>query len=216
MMKIYFFYISAFMVFVLFSCAAPPKEKSRQLRPALSVEEQKARAMQKFNDVLTVSQSSKDKSVVHPKMEKLYKELISDYPDAPIAQESYWKLMEMYVEKQFPAKYDKAEETYYRFVGDYPQSLLKPMVDRMLSLRYFKDKQWDRLLKLSTPVYRSYVDEGKRTSPFLIFSYAESSFWLGNYVEAEKGFIVVVINFPEFSMMKQSKARLVYLQRKRR
>jgi tetratricopeptide (TPR) repeat protein len=215
MMKRYGFFISVVILFFFSSCAAPPKEISTQLRPDLSVEEQKERAMEKFNDILVASQSSKDRNVVLPRMEKLYTELIDEYPDAPIAQESYWKLIEMYVTKHYPAKYDKAEEIYYRFIKDYPASPFKPLVDRTLSVRYYKDKQWERLLKLSRPLFRSYVEDVKNTIPFLIFSYAESNFWLRNYDEAEKGFKVVVDNFPNFTELRLSKARLTYIQRKK-
>jgi TolA-binding protein len=207
----------ALMVAALFSaCAAVPEKRPPEvIKETLPVDEQKRLADEKFNEILLVSQSSKDKSVTLPKMEKLYLELVSAYPDAPIAQESYFKLIELYVRKHIPPQYDKAEKLYGEFSKLYPESPFKNLVDRTLGIMYYKDKEWDRLLKLSAPVFMEFVEKGKRPPPFMIFSYAESSFQLRDFDEAERGFKVLLEEFPDYSENRLAKARITYIKNNR-
>lgn len=207
----------ALIVASLFSaCAAVPEKRPPEvIRKTVPVEEQKRLADEKFNEILLVSQSSKDKNVTLPKMEKLYLELVNDYPDAPIAQESYFKLFELYVRKHVPPQYDKAEKLYSEFSRRYPRSAFKSLVDRTLGIMYHKDKEWERLLKLSKPVFMGFVEKGERPPPFMIFSYAESSFQLRDFDEAERGFKVLLEEFPDFSENGLAKARITYIKNQR-
>ena len=75
---------------------------------------------------------------------------------------------------------------------------------------------WEGLLRLGAPVYNDYMKEGKRPPiPFMIFMYAEASFWLGNYEAAEEGFRIVIERFPQFNEDKLPEARITYIQRKK-
>ncbi len=216
MNKLYAFMVFLIAMVVFSACATAPKEKAREpIKKAIPVEEQRTLAMKKFNDILLLSRSTRDKKVLLPKMEQQYLELVNDYPDAPIAQESYFKLIEIYVNKQVPPQYDKAEKLYIQYASLYPESPFKNLVDRTLGVRYYKDKEWGRLLRMTTPVFDSYVKKGKRPPPFMIFSYAESNFQLRRFDEAEKGFNILLEKFPDFSDNKLAKARITYIQRKK-
>jgi hypothetical protein len=204
-------------VFLLYACATPPEQKpSGMINPSIPVEEQKTLAMAKFNDILTLRESTHDRDSIRPELENLYLDLVTEYPDAPLAQESYWKLIEIYLKEYSPPEYDRAEELYGRFVQLYPEAgMMKIMIDRTLGIMYYKNREWERLLKLSTPLFRAYVEEGKRTPPFMLFSYAESNFQLRNFDDAEQGFKVVLKDFPDYSENRLSQARVTYIQRQR-
>jgi hypothetical protein len=69
-------------------------------------------------------------------------------------------------------------------------------------------------LRVSTPAYREYVEKGTPRLPLLIFGYAESNFWLGNYEESVKAFEVVIENFPRYNENKLPEARIKYMKNK--
>jgi tetratricopeptide (TPR) repeat protein len=209
--------ICIFTVFSLSACATAPGEKGKETRPeiALSPEEREAGAFEKFNEILVVSRSTKNREAVLPEMVELYTGLIDEYPDVPVAQESYWKLIEIYVKDFSPPDYKKAEALHNRFVRNYPQSGLKGLVEKTLAVSYYRNKEWDRLLKLSAPGFKGFIEKGGPPFPFLIFMYAEANFQLGNYKEAEKGFQIVIEEFPQLNENKRAKARIEYIKKNR-
>lgn len=207
-------------LFLLMNCAGVQVKEEGKEPPAepeegLSLNEQEVKSIEKFNEILMVSRASKDRKAVLPRMEKLYSELISDYPEAPLAQESYWKLIEIYVEDYSPPEFDKAEELYKSFNTAYPASPLRGMVDRTIAVSLYRHKEWQRLLRLSTPFFSKYAESGEVRTPLFIFMYAEAHFNLGNYDEAEKGFRIVIEKFPQLNEDKRAQQRLDYIRRKR-
>jgi tetratricopeptide (TPR) repeat protein len=217
-MKTSYLIITAFLLLFISACATAPKKEEAypgQINKTMSVEEQRKKGLEKFDEILTVRQSLRYRQDALPGMEKLYLELIDQYPDAPIAQESYWKLVESYVKDYSPPRYDEAEELYTRLVRDYPQSFFKKMVERTLGVRLRISKEWERLLRISTPAYREYIEKGTKPLPLMIFSYAESNFWLGNYEESEKAFKVLIEEFPRRSESRLPEARIKYIRSKK-
>ena len=175
--------------------------------------EREAEAFDKFNEILMVARSSKNRESVLPKIEVLYLQLIDEFPDVPVAQESYWKLIEIYVNEYSPPEYQKAEDLYNRFLNNYPQSGLKSIIEKTLALKYYINKEWGRLLDLSAPEYKEYIEDGKPPLPLLIFMYAEANFWLGNYDEAEKSFEIVIEKFPQLNENKRAMDRISHIKR---
>jgi tetratricopeptide (TPR) repeat protein len=203
---------------LLTACAAPPVKEKETARPTptASQKEREAEAFVKFNEILEVSRSGRDRNAVLPKMEELYIELITEYPDVPVAQESYWKLIELYIKDHSPPQYDKAEKLYQDFTSSYPQSGLKGLIDKTLALNYYINKEWERLLNLSAPAYRTYIEEGSTNLPLLIFMYAEANFQLGNFNEAEEGFEVEIKDFSQLNENKRAIDRLQHIKKRRR
>jgi TolA-binding protein len=209
-----------FLLFLLSACATEPVKKAEEEKPsvetkkALTPAEQETESLKTFNKILTISQSSNDRQAMLPQMEEIYAQLIKDYPDAPLAQESYWRLIIIYVDDYSPPAYEKAETLYNNFLENYPRSALKGNIDRTLGLKYYINKEWGRLLKLCAPVFKKYTEEGKSPMPFLIFMYAEANFHLGNLKESEKGFKIVIEQFPQLNENERAKARLEAIRRK--
>lgn len=220
-MKAYYSIISIFLVFIFSACATVPKEEKAAQEPVTEKKNMRAtlerekKAFDKFNEILVVKRSSRDRKAVLPQMEKLYMQLIDEFPDVPVAQESYWKLIEIYVKDYSPPLYDKAEKLYSRFTKNYPESGLKWLVYKTLALSYYLHKEWNRLLKFSTPGFNEYIEKGESPMPFIIFMYAESNFQLGNFKEAETGFQIVIEKFPQLNEERRAKERIRHIRRSR-
>jgi TolA-binding protein len=206
-------------IFLLSACATASVQKAKptvEPEKVLTPAEQEAKALEAFNNILTISRSSDERQAVLSKMEESYAQLIKDYPNAPLAQESYMRLIMIYVNDYSPPKYVKAEALYNEFLENYPGSVLKLRIDRALGISYYKNAEWDRLLKLSTPAFKKYTEEGKDPQPFLVLMYAEASFRLGNFEEAEKGYKIVIEHFPELNENKKAKARLEEIRKRKK
>lgn len=69
----------------------------------LSRDEQQKQALEVFNRILSISQSA-DNNAVRDRIADLYGQIIHDYPDAPLTQESYWRLIELYLKDYVPPR----------------------------------------------------------------------------------------------------------------
>ncbi len=204
-------------VFILTACATAPDKKSREpIVSTVPVEEQKVGAMKKFNAILNVKSSPDNKVAALERKEQLYHELISDYPDAPLTQEVFWQLMQLYIKEYKPPAYEKAEELYEMFISTYPKSVFRGLVDKELGYSYYKNEVWQSLLEMSAPIYKEYIDSGviPAWKP-MIFMYGEANFQLGNRDEAKKAFLIVQEKFPLDSLDKKVRGRLFLIRRNR-
>lgn len=214
-----------FLVSVLLaSCATPKKpieiKKSEEVKPAAESKKpyaptvQETKSLDLFTEILDVIETSKDRKSALPKIEELYSRIIREYPEAPLAQESYWKLITIYVKDYSPPDYEKAEARYKEFVEKYPQSILKGLVQDTIGKSYHKYAQWDRLLELCAPTYKEYIENGKQPRASLLFMYAEANYNLGNIPEAEKSYKIVVDLFPKVREGLKSRAMLEKIEKK--
>ncbi|MBI5663488.1 MAG: hypothetical protein HZC49_00140 [Nitrospirae bacterium] len=210
--------LPAFIVVLIYSCAAAPKkaetEKAEEIKPSTETKMapaptlEETKSLELFTSVLELIESTDDRKTVLPKIEELYENIIRDYPQAPLAQESYWKLITIYVEDYSPPAYDKVEIKYNEFLEKYPQSYIKGFIDDTLSNSYYKNAEWNRLLKLASPVYHEYLEKGKQPRASMIFMYSEANYNLGNTEEAVKGYKIVSEMFPKLIVGIKSKQML--------
>jgi outer membrane protein assembly factor BamD (BamD/ComL family) len=200
----------------LWSCAAlrpaapqakteekPPEETKKPLTPA----EQGEKAFNLFTEILSFTETG-DREAALPKMEATYLKIIAEYPDTPLAQESYWRLISIYVNDYTPPLYEKAEPLYYEFLKKYPGSGMKVPVEDTLSQSYHKNAKWDRLLALHAPAVDEYSEKGKIATPEPLFMYAEAKLHTGNVEDAEKYYKAVISAFPNSFRAAISKKRL--------
>ena len=211
---------SLLTLFIIFSCscAFTPKkavtERTEGIKPFAEIKisptptAEEIKSLEVFTDVLELIELTDDKKSVLPKIEELYENIIRDYPEAPLAQESYWKLITIYVEDYFPPAYDKAEIKYNDFIEKYPQSHIKGYIDDTLSNSYYKNAYWNGLLKLTSPVYHTYLEKETQPRASMMFMYAEANFNLGNIEEAGKGYKLVSELFPKLIVGIKSKQLL--------
>jgi len=213
--SLWYSFLFVYVVIFLYSCASVPKktdtENNTEIKPPAetktapvpTVEESKS--LEVFTSVLDLIESTDDRKSVLPQIEELYENIIRDYPEAPLAQESYWKLITIYVEDYSPPAYDKAEVKYNEFQQKYPQSYIKGFIDDTLSNSYYKNADWNGLLKLTTPVYQEYLEKGKQPRPSMMFMYAEANYNLGNIEEAGNSYKIVSELFPKLIVGIKSK-----------
>ncbi|MHC4685856.1 MAG: tetratricopeptide repeat protein, partial [Planctomycetota bacterium] len=129
---------------------------------------------------------------VLPEIEKLYLEIITKYPDAPLARESYWRLTELYIQDYSPPDFKKAELLYQEFLMKYPTSSLNGLIKEIISKGYYKNSDWNNLLRLCTPEFNKFKEKGHKPKPSLIFMYSEANYHLGNTEEALEGYQALV------------------------
>jgi outer membrane protein assembly factor BamD (BamD/ComL family) len=211
-------YVYVLAVMLLASCTTI-NEESRQTMPhetapSNRIKENKIRTAEEkksfdiFNEIFSISNSSRDRQTVLPKIEALYMQIISDYPETPLAQESHWRLIHIYVRDYAPPDYGRAEMLYHDFLTKYPDSPLKGVVADTLGRSYVKHGEWSRLLTLCSPSYRRYVEKKITPRASLMFMYAEAHYHLGNMEQAENAYSLVSGLFPDLMVGKKSKSMI--------
>jgi tetratricopeptide (TPR) repeat protein len=194
----------------------PGKVKATvQKRQARVPTEQEKGSLAVFTELLDVIESTSDRKSILPKIEELYMKIITEYPKAPLAQESYWKLLTIYVEEYFPPAYDKAEKLYNDFLTGHPKSGLKKFLVETLGKSYYRNAMWDKLLGISTPVFKEYKETQRKTPASILFMYSEANYKIGNVEEAEKGYTIVSEKFPRLVEGKKSKSMLEKISKNR-
>ena len=211
-------YIYGFALILLTACATTSKETQqilpKETAPSDRIKEDYVRpekemkSFEIFNEIFKISRSTRDRQSVLPKIEAMYMEIIREYPETPLAQESHWKLINIYVNEHSPPDYDKAEMLYNDFQKKYHNSPLKNVVADTLGRSYMKHAEWSRLLTLSSPSYRGYVEKKITPKASLMFMYAEANYNLGNMDEAGKVYSIVSDLFPELMVGKRSKTMI--------
>jgi TolA-binding protein len=205
-----------FIIALFASCpSAPIKDaETKKARAPKEPKEEELKSLDRFMEILNLVESAPDRKAVLPEVEKAYIGIIKEYPDTPLAQESYWRLIMIYINDYSPSDYEKAESCYHEFLDKYPQSPLQYFVEEALGARYYRDAMWKKLLLVSTPAFKKYIDQGKSSTPSLMSMYAEANFNLGNFKEAEKGYKIVMDLFPKLNESKKSMARLEEIGKK--
>ncbi len=230
----YICFYALFITVFLVSCATSPEifrpeEKKEEILPVneqiresdaikkpdeAAMAEDESRSLDIFSEILDLSYSSEGRQAVLPKMEALYEKIITEYPDAPLAQESYWKLITMYLEDYSPPELDKAEKRYNEFKARYPDSWLRSIIEDSLAKGYYQNGQWDLLLELSAPSYDDYIEKGKQPRASILFMYAEAGLHLGQVSNAKKAYEIVAELFPLYREGKKSVSILQEMEKK--
>jgi TolA-binding protein len=206
-----------FFLLTVFFASCAPLETKRKEEPApityeepprISIEEQGTKSIEIFKKILEVSESSEERSEVVPQIEAMYRDITIHYPDAPLAQESYQRLIQLYLKEYRPPDVDKAEEIYGEFLRKYPSSPMKSNVENTLSRFYYRSKMWNKLIELFRFKIKQFIETEKLESPYPLFMYSEAQYNLGETEEAEKGYEWIIRTFPNTSIANVSKKRI--------
>lgn len=201
-------------VVLMYGCATSPvkdisvPEGGAARKSPIPQEEQETKSIDAFRELLHISSSSDGSADVLLDMQKKYLEIINKYPDAPLAQESYYRLINLLLTDYYPPEFAKAESQYKNFIKQYPGSKYKYLIDTALGTSYYRSQQWEKLSVLTRDAFNDYLSSGTAGSPTLLFMYAESNYNLNNIKEAEAGYNAVVKLFPDFGNGITSKAKL--------
>ena len=198
------------------SCATAPDrpQPAREDVKGMPADEQDKRALELFRRIYDTFEKG-NRAQALPEVERLYGELIDTYPEAALAQESYWRLILIFLNDHTPPAFDRAEAYYNRFMAKYPSSQVRGEIDKALSDSYYRNRQWDRLLKFYTPAIKLYIEKGKLSKPQDMFMYAEAKLNLGDLVEAEKGYRIVIALFPRTRESALSSERLEEIRKRK-
>ncbi|TAL22013.1 MAG: hypothetical protein EPN94_11950 [Nitrospirae bacterium] len=199
-------------LFLISACVTAPKISDDKKPPAdkkrISIEDQEKKVNELFGRILGLTEEAADRQSILPQMEALYDEIINNYPDAALVQEIYWRLITLLVDEFKPPKTDKAERLYKDFLRKYPDSTLSGNIEQVLGQFYYTNKMWDSLLRMFTPHVKKFIATGKLDSPYHLFMFSEAKFNLGDFIEAEKGYKIVMEFFPKTGEGETSKNRL--------
>jgi len=215
---------SVLTVILMYSCAAAPQrvesEKMGEVPPAPeeadkvpASKKDETKSLELFSEVLELVESTADRKSVLPRIEELYDKIIREYPDTPLAQESYWKLITIYVQDYSPPAYERAKTKYKEFKNKYPQSFLQGFIEDTLGNSYYKNGEWDRLLDLTMPGYREYIEKGKEPRASMMFMYSEAKYNTGFIEEAEEGYSIVAKLFPKLIVGIKSKKMIAIIEK---
>ncbi|NOY65489.1 MAG: hypothetical protein GXO97_08885 [Nitrospirae bacterium] len=182
---------------------APVQEKQ-----PLSVKEQQNEALRIFKRILEVRRKAKTSEEAVRKIEPMYLEIINKYPDAPLAQESCLRLIELYLRDYTPPATEKAELIYKTFRERYPQSILKGTVERTLTKFFYSLKMWNRIIDLHRERIKRFIETGNIDDPYYLFVFSEARYNTGNITEAVKGYKWIIKKFPDSHDAKLSERRL--------
>lgn len=198
------------LVFILFIfLVLPVATADEQVKNSeeMSAEDQDSKAMEVFRKVRELMENS-DRMTVLSEIEASYMEIITRYPGALISQETYWRLLMVYLTDYTPPVFDKAEGLYAEFIRKYPDSNMKNLIDDTLSNSYYSNAKWEKLLRFLTPRVKVFIETGKLSRPVDMFMYSEAKKNRGDLAEAEKGFKIVIALFPDSKEGALSKERL--------
>lgn len=201
---------------LFFACTTMQKpgiKEDKQITPAEVAKPQVYTKEQRetldiFEQILEIYENAENKQAAAQKAEVLYARIIYEYPDTPLAQESYWKLITVAVRDYSPPDYRKAETYYSEFIKKYPDSVLKNAVEQTLINSYVKNAEWERLLKFCTPAFIEFKETGNEPTPLVLFMYSNANYRLGNIINAKEGFKAALKLYPNISYGKMAKKRL--------
>ncbi|MDP2166785.1 MAG: hypothetical protein Q8J64_00450 [Thermodesulfovibrionales bacterium] len=211
---------------IMLSCAgappAPPEAKPapvlepalpKEKLPQLPIEEQNQRSMEIFEEILEMTAGG-DREAALPMMMAGYQRIINEFPDTPLAQDSYWRLIKMNLDDHQPPGIEDAERLRREFMKKYPGSNLTLAIDDTLVRAYYQHHLWQKLLEFTTPAAREYIKTGNLRGPFFLFLYTEAKLNLGDLTEAEKGYRIIIELFPGTSEAAISQKRLEGIKEK--
>jgi tetratricopeptide (TPR) repeat protein len=207
-------YLSIFLgVGLIISCATAPVEdgKPEPEKTKLSVEEQEKKSLESYKEILEMTAKVRRRTILEQLKEK-YIELINEYPDSYYAEESYLHLITMNFKDYAKPKVDEAEHYYKEYFKNYPEPRLNNMINDTMARNYYRYGYWERLANFLAPHIEKYATKGELPKTFYFFIYCEALFGLGDYEEAEKGYLTIIRLYPDSHEAKVSKKKLEKLK----
>jgi len=180
-------------------------------KPALPIEQQEQLATKTFNDMLDMTGEQPRKEVL-PQLVAGYQKIIEEAPDTYLAEESHLRLIIHYFEDPETPQVEKAEEVYRQYFERYKNPKLGPGINATMARLYYNYKMWDRLASFMVPFVKQYVETGKIADKLYLFYYSESKFQLKEYVEAARGYRLMIRENPPGMELDFARRRLVEIR----
>jgi len=110
--------------------------------PSFTLEQQQARATGLFQQIQQADKYD------YAQIEQLYLQLISECPDTEQAEESYFRLSNLYRMGMDPPEYRKLRELLEAYLERYPDSEMAPEMGKRLRRAYEDTGQWPQVVEL--------------------------------------------------------------------
>lgn len=177
--------------------------------------ESEVKSLEVFNEIYRLVKKSRKKETVLPEIEKLYLKIIREYPDAPLAKESYWRLAELYIYDYSPPEFQKAEALLQELSENYPRSSYRGRIKEVIGRAYYRSSDWDNLLRLCTPEVDTFRETGQKPRPSLMYMYSEANYHLGYLEEAIEGYMLLVKFYSRTNEGRKASIKLKEIQEKK-
>ncbi len=140
----------------------------------------------------------------------LYQQIIKQCPDVPLAQESYWHLLETMMLDVQPPQKEEALRLYADFNRRYPQSKMRVVVSHQVLKGLYRLGQWAELDRLASQYLETVVNKknGAPSSPLALFWRTEARYRLGKIAAAKEGYDKILHYFPKSLMARVARERL--------
>ncbi|MEW6218268.1 MAG: tetratricopeptide repeat protein [Thermodesulfobacteriota bacterium] len=175
----------------------------------MSRDDQEKRAMALFSTIHDLAQGP-DRTANLGRMTDLYQEIIDQCPDVPLAQESYWRLIEMDLRDYQPPRVAAALARRAQLRSRYPASPVLPAAEISMARALYLNGSWAELLQLSATATAS-PDRIDSKSPLWLFYRAESQSQLGDLTAARQGFQTLIDRYPDGQLAGRARQRLAEL-----
>ena len=160
------------------------------------LELQQQESVKLFKQIYKLS-SENNKANHLERITELYLQIIQNCPDAPLAQESHFLLIELFFNDYTPPLKEKAADLFRQFKDKYPHSRSMGVIKYAVAKGFFANKFWEDLVRLESSSVKKYFTTGKIDSPLSLFYYSEAKYNLYEFEAAVKGYSALVENFPD-------------------
>ena len=200
------------VLLALASCKAAPQRPADVLeRPSIPVKEQDEKALAEYKAILESTAELRREQAV-PVLAEGYARVIDQYPASFLAEESHYRLMLMNLQDFFPPREEEAEKVYREYFSRYKNPRIGMTMNGDLARYYYKNQRWEKLAKFTLPFMKEYVKSGKYGDTVFIFFYTEAKFFMKDYDEARKGYLIIKENFKGKSNARIAEERLEFIK----
>lgn len=196
------------LFFVLPVYGAPLSSDSLSATTVLGKTAQQQLASKLFEDLYKIS-GGKGEALVAQRI-ALYHRIIDSCPDVPLAQESYWHLLEILMRDVQPPRNEEALRLYAAFNRRYPDSKMRAVVSHQVMQGLYQQGQWSELERIAVSYLQTVgrKQDGAPSAPVAVFLCAEARYRLGEIFAAQTGYEEIMQFFPRSIMAKIAKVRL--------
>lgn len=174
------------------SCAikpATPPPTTLPVAPPAKVIEQKA--LESYVELQNLSMTMPQEQYL-PRLEEGLKNIMQQYPETYLAEESYYHLINKYLNTFDPPRIEDAEDMYVQYFKAYEKPKLGPAINRIVADFYYTYGHWERLAAFCVPFVKSFLESVGTDDTLYVLYYADAKFNLKDYEEARRGYVYLI------------------------
>ncbi|MEW6217980.1 MAG: hypothetical protein AB1634_00415 [Thermodesulfobacteriota bacterium] len=176
--------------------------------PAVALEAQQEEAVSLFGEAFRLA-TSPERDANIERLASIYRRIIHDCPDVPLAQESSWRLIVLLIRDHEPPRISDALGVYGELLTRHPDTPVRHALDNELGRFLFEKARWTDLATMQR-LSGAGEDLGRaqKLSPVMLFYYSEAKWQLGDRAGARPGFQRILEDHPQTVMAATAQERL--------